>query len=242
MENGYLTVARAAEVSGVTIRTLRYYDRIGLLAPDKVSEAGYRLYAPEDLNRLRQILFFREAGFELKQIARIMRSPGFDQREALKRQIDVLALKRDRLNNLIAQLRRALEGRPGGFEAFDIKEEERMRDAYEEEVTRRWGDTKAFRQSRERGGIDPKGMMACFTAFLPCVDKDPGCPEAREAVKGLKDYITRTSYDCTDEILLGLGQMYVQDERFARNINDCGDERLADFVSRAIERYVNDPA
>ncbi|MBQ4364391.1 MAG: MerR family transcriptional regulator, partial [Oscillospiraceae bacterium] len=97
-----LTVHEAAEISGISVRTLQYYDKIGLLAPAAVTDAGYRLYDDETLRKLRQIMLFRELEFPLKEIMLIMDDKGFDARKALTQQIELLKLRREHLDELIA--------------------------------------------------------------------------------------------------------------------------------------------
>ena len=96
-----MTVHEVSKLAGVSIRTLQYYDKIGLLHPSKYSDAGYRLYADTDLERLQQILLFRELEFPLKDIRKIMESPDYDRNKALNQQITLLKLKKDHLANLI---------------------------------------------------------------------------------------------------------------------------------------------
>ena len=99
------TVHEVSELTGVSIRTLQYYDRIGLLHPAEYTEAGYRLYDDTALETLQQILLFRELEFPLKDIRRIIQSPSFDRQKALDQQIGLLELKKERLDNLIALAR-----------------------------------------------------------------------------------------------------------------------------------------
>ena len=237
-----MTVAQAAAASGVTVRTLRYYDMVGLLHPDQVSPAGYRLYGEKAMDQLKQILFFREAGFTLKQIVRIMGAPGYDRRAALEAQLRLLGARRQRLDRVMELLRRTLEGEETGFDAFDMKEEEKMRDAYAQEAFERWGHTQAYRQSKQRwkGGED-REMPLRFAAFEACRDAGPGSEAAQAAVKGLRDHIEKNYYDVSDEIMLGLAQMYECDERFARTIDGWGSPGLAAFAAQAIRLAAGEP-
>lgn len=105
-----LTIHQMAERTGVTIRALRYYDKIGLLPPGAVSPAGYRLYGPAELERLQQILFFRELEFPLAEIKAILASPAYDRTAALTAQRALLRAKRDRLDGLLRLVEAALKG------------------------------------------------------------------------------------------------------------------------------------
>lgn len=117
-----LTIHQMAERTGVTIRALRYYDKIGLLPPGAVSPAGYRLYGPAELERLQQILFFRELEFPLAEIKAILASPAYDRTAALTAQRALLRAKRDRLDGLLRLVEVALKGETTmemAFTAFD---------------------------------------------------------------------------------------------------------------------------
>lgn len=95
------TVKQVSEMTGISVRTLHYYDEIGLFKPSKVTDAGYRLYDAGSLQILQQILFFRELDFPLKDIRQIMLDPGFDKSSAFAAQRKLIQVKRDRLNGLL---------------------------------------------------------------------------------------------------------------------------------------------
>ena len=95
------TVNEVSKRTGVSIRTLQYYDKIGLLHPTEYTQAGYRLYDEKGLERLQQILLFRELAFSLKEIEAILQSPDFDREKALDQQIEMLTMKKEHLENLI---------------------------------------------------------------------------------------------------------------------------------------------
>lgn len=102
------TVSQLAELSGVSGRTLRYYDQIGLLKPAKVNESGYRIYSEEEVDLLQQILFFRELNISLREIKDIIHQPDFNQIDALRRHYDHLLKKRSRLDQIIATVERTI--------------------------------------------------------------------------------------------------------------------------------------
>lgn len=117
------TIKEVAVLSGVSVRTLQYYDEIGLLKPAKVTGAGYRLYDEESINTLQQILLFKELEFPLKDIKRIMENPNFNEKEALSRQKTLLKAKRDRLNRLLDLIGRLEQGETYmSFKEFDLSE------------------------------------------------------------------------------------------------------------------------
>ncbi len=149
-----LTVSQVARLAGVSVRTLHHYDEIGLLAPSGRSEAGYRLYEQPDLQRLQQVLFFKELGFPLEEIARIMRDRAFDLRAALLMQRRLLTERASRVQVLIRAVDAALDSLEKGtvmtkeemFEVFGDFDPAK----YEDEARERWGDTEAFRANAER--------------------------------------------------------------------------------------------
>lgn len=241
-----LHIKEFAELSSVSVRTLHYYDEIGLLKPCFVDEQnGYRFYNESSLERMQEILFYRELDFPLKSIAEILSSPNYDKQKALTEQKRLLQLKKERLERLIAALEQAEKGRLI-MNAFDNSEYETTRRQYEDEAKQRWGDTDAYRESeirtaeysKEKRNAVSAEMDAIFADFAKCMNSGE-CADGKTAqdfVKRLQDYITANFYHCTDAILAGLGEMYVCDERFKKNI-DKHTDGTAEFVSNAIKIY-----
>ena len=241
-----LQIKEFAELTGVSVRTLHYYDEIGLLKPSFVDEQnGYRFYDETSLERMQEILFYRELDFPLKSIAEILASPNYDKQKALAEQKRLLTLKKDRLERLIAALEHAEKGEIT-MSAFDNSEYETARQQYEDEAKQRWGDTDAYKESQVKTADyskdkwnDVLGVMnSIFAEFTECKNcgERADSETAQQLVKKLQDYITANFYHCTDEIFAGLGQMYVCDERFKNNINSHG-EGTAEFVAEAIKIY-----
>ena len=241
----FLTVGEAAARAGVSIRTLRHYDEIGLLRPNCVSQAGYRLYSGLEIRRLERILFFRELEFPLEEIREIMAHPDYDERAAISRQLALMKRKRERLDLLILRLEAAAngDGEPE-FEVFDMKEIENMKREYAQEAKLRWGSTQAYAQSGEKhakyGKADYSAMQeemnALFAQFSAVRSLEPTDTSVQALVDRWKAHITKWHYDCTDDILEGLGQMYTADERFQKNIDKAG-EGTAKCMSEAIAAY-----
>lgn len=235
-----------AKLAGVSVRTLHYYDEIGLLKPAFVDEQnGYRFYDEISLERMQEILFYRELDFELKSIAEILSSPDYDKQKALAEQRKLLILKKERLERIVAALDGAEKGKIT-MSAFDNSDYETARNRYEAEVKRRWGETAAYKEHAEKTASYSKdqwqevndGLMTVLAKFAACM-KDGHMTDSDEAqalVKELQNYITENYYTCTNEILAGLGQMYVADERFKNNI-DKHAPGTAEFVSQAITTY-----
>ena len=234
------TVNEVSKIAGISIRTLQYYDKIGLLPPSGFTDSGYRLYNEDSLERLQTILLFRELEFPLKEIKKIIENPDFDKQKALSEQIKLLKLRREQIDSLIslAEKLKNKEEKILDFTAFDktkLKE-------YEAEAKEKWGKTSAFKEfeSKNEGRSDEEnsfiavGMMKIFEEFGKISSSSPESDEAQELVKKLQNFITENYYNCTDEILFGLGRMYVFDERFTENIDNAGGKGTAEFVSKAI--------
>ncbi len=243
-----LQIKEFAELTGVSVRTLHYYDEIGLLRPSFVDEQnGYRFYDETSLERMQEILFYRELDFSLKSIAESLASPTYDKQKVLAEQKRLLTLKKDRLTRLIAALEQAEKGEIT-MSAFENSEYETARQQYEDEAKQRWGNTEAYKESQSKTAEYSKdkwndvlaGMNGIFTEFAECKKCGEGADSdaAQRLVKKLQDYITANFYNCTDDILAGLGQMYVCDERFKNNIDNNG-TGTAENVSEAIKIYCN---
>lgn len=240
-----MKINEVAKLTGVTVRTLQYYDEIDLLKPSEVTEAGYRLYDENVLVKLQQILFFKELDFSLVQIKDIMTNPAFDKEEALKNQKELFIKKRERIDKIIALIDNTIEGRGNmSFKEFDMTDIEKMKKKYAQEVKDRWGNTDAYIESEKKSKNYGKDQWQeinqesedILKAFAENMDKDPGCKEVQKLVKQWQDFITARFYNCTNEILQGLGLMYVEDERFKKNIDRNGDG-TAEFISKAIAIY-----
>ena len=238
-----MTVNEVSKLTGVSIRTLQYYDKIGLLHPTKYTEAGYRLYDDAALEILQQILLFRELEFPLKDIKEIISRPDFDRSKALGQQIELLKLKKEHLENLIdlAIGMKAVGVKQLTFEAFDT----RKIDEYAAQAKASWGTTPAYKEYEEKSKGRTKednrrihqGMIDIFAAFGKIREKDPASAEAQAMVKKLQDYITEHMYTCTKEILSGLGKMYAGGGDFTTSIDSMGGEGTAEFTHQAIEIY-----
>ncbi|MDO4565481.1 MAG: MerR family transcriptional regulator [Clostridia bacterium] len=238
-------IGETAKMCGITVKTLRHYDRIGLLHPDRVSEAGYRFYGERGLARLQTILFYRELDFPLAEIKAMLCGDNFDDKLAMQRQLELLMMKRERLDNLCALLNRILKGEKiMNLSAFDNGKIERLKKEYAEEAKALYGNTGEWAQSEARAqkrdseqtasaNSEAEGIFSAFSALLP---GSPSDEAAQELVKRWHDHINRHHYDCSLEVFQSLGQMYTADERFYNYLDSFG-KGTAEFMSEAIEIY-----
>ena len=236
-----MQIREFAEFTGVSVRTLHYYDEIGLLRPAWVDKStGYRWYDEASLLRMQEILFYRELDFSLKSIKEILSSPNYDKNKALETQKKLLMLKKERLEGLIAAIDGAVKGE-NIMAAFDNSKFEQ----YKSEAKAKWGKTDAYKEFEEKTSGQSKaqelsaaeGLMAIFTELGAIRDTAPDSAEAQELVKKLQDHITAHYYTCTKQILKGLGYMYIAGDEMTDNINKAGGEGTAQFAQKAIEVY-----
>ena len=234
-----MQIKEFAQQIGVSVRTLHYYDEIGLLKPSEVdAQNGYRFYDERSLERMQEILFYRELDFSLKTIAQILLSPDYDKQQALTWQRKLLFAKKERLERLIDALDSLEKG-----EVFmkPNNEYEDLKNKYAEEVRQRWGSTDAYKESQQRNTDFSQAASLLDAVFEEFAELDrsgisPDDEAAKIQVEKLQRCITENFYTCTNEILAGLGQMYVADVRFKNNIDKHG-EGMAEYVSQCIKSY-----
>lgn len=227
----------------VSIRTLRHYDRIGLLRPSRVTEAGYREYDQAALERLHTILLFRELEFPLGEIRRILDAPDFDPIATLERQITLLTMRREHIDNLIllAQGLKLKGLNHMDFSAFDA----RKTDDYAAQAKAAWGETEAWKEFERRGRTAEEDqqageqLMDMIARFGKRRSIDPACEEAQQMVQQLRDHITANFYACTVPILRGLADMYDGGGDFTRSIDQAGGKGTAAFLAGAMRIYCN---
>lgn len=238
-----MTVKQVSRLTGVSVRTLHHYDEIGLLKPERVTEAGYRLYGDAALQRLHTILLFRQLQFPLKEICRILDEPGFDPQEALEQQIRLLELQRKQLDGLISHARKLQ--RTGvtqmDFTPFDTSELDR----YAAQAKEKWGKTDAYKefeqktagQTRQQQRADGDALMDIFAQFGAVRSLSPDDAQVQALVAQLQAFISAHYYTCTRQILQGLGMMYIAGDSMTENIDRAGGEGTAQFVHEAIQFY-----
>ncbi|MFE7213373.1 MerR family transcriptional regulator [Streptomyces sp. NPDC001698] len=222
------SVGQVAGFAGVTVRTLHHYDDIGLLVPGERSHAGHRRYGDADLDRLQQILFYRELGFPLEEVAALLDDPEADPGAHLRRRHELLTARIEKLKKMAAAVEKAMEARRMGI---DLTPEERFEvfgdhdpEQYADEVRQRWGDTEAYRQSQRRTASYTKEDWKRLTEEQDAIHRrmaallDAGTPAGSEAAMDVAEehrrFISGSYYDCGHEMHTCLAEMYVADPRF----------------------------
>ncbi|MCG7336667.1 MerR family transcriptional regulator [Sporosarcina sp. ACRSM] len=236
-----MKVKEVAQLTGVSVRTLHHYDDIGLLTPDDTTEAGYRLYSDDNLATLQQILFFRELGFSLKKIKELLDSPSFDRQEALEMQRRMLIEERERLDRVIETIEKTIQHEKGEiimtneekFKGFDFSH-----NPYEKEARDRWGDKAVDKANKKAGQFGPElgeEMNRIYFNLASLRHLDPASDEAQAGIAKWFEFLNKMG-EYSLEAFKGLGEMYVADERFTKNIDQFG-EGLAEFMCGAMGEY-----
>ena len=237
------TVTEIAKQTGVSVRTLHHYDAIGLLKPTMTTDAGYRLYGEDALERLYLIIIYRELGFSLKQIASILDAPDFDRNAALEQQILLLEEKRQQLQNRI-YLARAIQ--QSGVNNMDItKFDHKKPEDHAAQAKALWGKTDAYREYEKKSAGRTKeaqqalgdGLMALFAKLGTMKDLSADSDAVQAWVAELQNYITANYYTCTKPILQGLGAMYADGGSMTENIDNAGGHGTGEFAKAAIDIY-----
>lgn len=241
------TVGQIARLAGVTIRTLHHYDEIGLLSPQVRSNGGYRRYGQFEVERLQQIMFYRELGFALDEITALVHDPYANPQDHLRRQRDLLVERRRRVQQMIDAVEKAMEAEQMGIamspeERFEVFGEDDPA-TYAAEVEQRWGDTDAYRESQRRTRVYSKddwlaikqesadieqAFARAMAAGLPADSED-----AMDAAQRHRVQISDRFFACDYDFHRALADMYVADERFAAHYDAIADG-LAAYVNAAI--------
>lgn len=238
-----MKVKEVAKLSGVSVRTLHHYNEIGLLIPDEFTEAGYRLYSDDNLVTLQQILFFRALGFPLKKIKELLNRSDFDRLEALELQRSMLFEQRKKLNEMIETIEKTIIQEKGGnkmsneekFKGFDFSVNE-----YEQEAKKRWGNKSVDQANllvKENGDQLGEEMNQIYFKLAELRHLSPASAEAQEAIGVWYQFLNKIG-NYSLEAFRGLGEMYVADERFTKNIDQFG-EGLALFMRDAMGAYAD---
>ncbi|MFY0761561.1 MerR family transcriptional regulator [Metabacillus dongyingensis] len=238
-----MKVKEVADLVGISVRTLHHYDEIGLLTPDGATDSGYRLYSNENLETLQQILFFKELGFPLKKINEVISSPSFDREEALRLHRKMLLEKRNRLDQMIATVEKTIKHAKGEiemsqkekFEGFDFSQ-----NPYEQEARERWGDEAVDKANAKAAGMTKEMQDNFNNLYRKLADLRHESPSSEESQAAIGEwYVFLNEFgDYSLDAFKGLGQMYVDDERFTKNIDKFG-EGLAAYMRDAMAVYAD---
>ncbi len=248
------TVSEVAALANVTVRTLHHYDEIGLVVPSGRTDAGYRLYAAKDLERLQLVMFYRELGFELSKIKALLDSTAFDRKAALRAQHEMLQQQAGRVRRMIAAIDQALAADEKGetmsdeelFEVFGEQQRE-----LQAEAELRWGETDAYKESRRRLASYTKQdwqelkdeseaiMLRIAEVYRSGAASDSD--EAMDAVEAHRLQMCRRFYEISHQMQVQLGEGYVTDPRFAATYEALA-EGLAVWVRDAIRANAARPA
>jgi DNA-binding transcriptional MerR regulator len=241
------TINKLATLAGVSVRTLHYYDEIGLLKPSSVGMNGYRYYGDAELLQLQQILLYRELDLSLKEIKLIVTNPDFDVMEALKKHKQALRRRVERLDRLISTVDHTINHLKGLkemskkqlFAAFSEEEEKKYsaeaEKLYDPAIVRasqkKW---KSYtREEKQRIGEEGNAAYEAIVAAIPLG------PESPQAQAGVESWRRHMDYFWTPdpEQLIGLSELYNSDLRFKANFDKI-DPRLAEFMREAVKIYV----
>jgi DNA-binding transcriptional MerR regulator len=242
------SIGAVAELAHLSVRTLHHYDEIGLVVPNGRTAAGHRRYSAADLRRLREVRYYRELGFALDDIARMLADPGATTDTHLRRQHRLLRDRMARDAELLRALEKEMEGRRMGIsltpeEQFEIFGSDKYTGEYAQEAERRWGDTAAWQESQRRTAAYTKDdwlaikaeadeITAAFAAALR-EGAPPDGPRARAIAERHREHLSRWFYECAPEFHRNLAGLYVADERFRGSYEDVA-PGLAQYIHDAI--------
>lgn len=237
-----MKIKELADIAGVSVRTLHHYDKIGLLTPDTNKVNGYREYADTDISRLQQILFFRQLNFKLTQIKEILDSPYYDKTEPLQIQKSIILKEQARLNSILKLIDKTIISEKGEmmmtneekFEGVDFSH-----NPYEEEAKEKWGSDAVdkSKQNLKKTGTKEaeRRFNEIYTELANVRHLEPASEDAQQQIHEWYEFLNEIG-DYSPEMFKGLGDMYVEDERFTKNINKFGDG-LAQFMQQAMSIY-----
>ncbi len=240
------TIKELADLAGVTTRTLRYYDQMGILIPAELGSNGYRYYDHDNLLRLQQVLFYRELDVPLKEILYILNRPDFQLLPALQNHQESIHSKVKRYQELLVTIQKTISNLEGEenmaeneyFEGFDETQ-------YEEETRDRWGDTSQYKESQRKWSsyskdqkeeIKKEGGRITKRMVTENSDARPDDPDVQRAVGDYYAYLNQYFYTFEVKFLRGLADMWVEDPRFAVNYERIR-EGGANFVREAVQIY-----
>ncbi len=225
------TIQQLSKLAGISTRTLRWYDEIGLLPPMRTADSGYRIYGPEQVDRLQLILFYRAMGVELKQIKAMLDAPSFDRLTALRTHLHTLEEQERKLTEQIQSVRETILAAEqeetmsdeAKFRALKEQAAAENEKRYGKEARQKYGDTQVDAANRNWMGLSQREYdrwQALDREILSRLEQavaaglSPESEEGREIAALHREWITFTIRDYTPEKHRGIAQLYVLDERF----------------------------
>ena len=248
-------IKELAELSGVSARTLRYYDSIGLLKAERMEENGYRIYGPEQVDRLQQILFYRRLGLPLEEIAAILSAADFDRQEALERHLIALEQQQEQLGLLIRNVKQTLRSLKGEinmsdkekFEGFKKELIQKNQEQYGEEVAAKYGEDALTESNRKIAGMSEEQwqkqqeLSDSIIALLKeaMAENDPACPAAQKAADCHRQWLCLFWKDglYNKAVHRNMADMYAADERFTQYYDSRLGPGGTEFLRAAVYRY-----
>lgn len=249
------TVNKLAKLAGISTRTLRYYDEIGLLQPDRISTNGYRIYGQVQVDILQQILFYRELGISLDEIKEIIAAPGFNEAKALEGYLTALWQRKEQIEMLIQNVSKTISSLKGKiimsdsekFEGFKKKLIEDNEQKYGKEIREKYGDeavrasnTKVAEMTAEQWRKQEELSLKIFESLKKAMQNgDPACEDAQKACDLHRQWLCLFWKDGTysKQAHMGIGDMYVSDERFKAYYDNALGAGTAEFLQNALAEY-----
>lgn len=247
------TIKKLADLAGVSTRTLRYYDQIGLLKPSKINDSNYRIYNEKNVNKLQQIMFYRALDFPLNRIKQLVNDPGISRLEALKEQQRLLKIKRDELDGLLTNIDVTIKDFQGEikmtdsekFQAFKQEKLEENERKFGQEIRENYGErtvrdaNNKFANLTEEKYQEMNDLEAQLIQNLVELKKHPDLDSdlARTIFEEHKQWLTYTWSKYDKNMHRGLADMYLQDERFAKYYDDRAKTKVVKFLRDVIYQY-----
>ncbi|MBO0432299.1 MerR family transcriptional regulator [Enterococcus sp. DIV0660C] len=249
------TIKKIAELSGVSPRTLRFYDEIGLLKPAKINSSGYRIYGAKEIDRLQQILFYRSLEFKLEQIQELLNQPDFDQQQALRNHQQLLLKKRAQIDALLTTVQKTLTSYEGGitmsdqekFEGFKQQKISENEEQFGQEIREKYGE-KTVEEANQKWAnmteqqfqemqVIEEQLLTDLATYLTQPELDQ--PLAKAIFDAHKEWLAFSWSTYTPQAHQGLGQMYLADERFTAYYDDRSGNGATKALNEIIQYYTN---
>ncbi|GIP23071.1 MerR family transcriptional regulator [Paenibacillus sp. J22TS3] len=247
MKKPLLAVKDIVQITGITSRTLHYYDRIDLFKPTYLTEKGYRLYDRSSLERLQTILFLKELDFSLKEIADILKLTRQEQKQLLKKHSQTLLSKKQRLETIMTALEEYVSGNDiSHLHIFNSSSVLPLKEQYANEARFIYGETEAYQVFNEtldklsQDEIDERyrSMEEVFKQLASCMDRHPSSDEVQRLIEKWKRILMQFM-PCDTELLACIADNYKSDARFNNYFSQYGNEDFADFLHLAIMHHIS---